>query len=172
MHRGAFCQFTFRWIYYCHSSKSTGNETGKMHLSAVVRQSSASCQTVVRQSYDCLLLGIVTLLDNIIYQLQKNLGPIVLSQKKCPQIVCSRNSLSLGWEALGSNHWENVKLHHFFLEGHFIILFPLFLLKSRKLGKALNTFDLDWLCSATKLTHNIPLIHLRTQNGIWMKFLA
>jgi hypothetical protein len=33
--RDAFCQFPFRWIYYCHSSKSTGKETGKMHLCAV-----------------------------------------------------------------------------------------------------------------------------------------
>ena len=32
LHRGSFCQFRFRWIYYCHSSKSTGKETGKMHL--------------------------------------------------------------------------------------------------------------------------------------------
>ena len=24
VHRGVFCQFLFRWIYYCHSSKSTG----------------------------------------------------------------------------------------------------------------------------------------------------
>ena len=32
LHRGAFCQFPFRWIYYCHSSKSTGEETGKTHL--------------------------------------------------------------------------------------------------------------------------------------------
>ena len=23
---GAFCQFPFWWIYYCHSSKSTGKE--------------------------------------------------------------------------------------------------------------------------------------------------
>ena len=22
VHRGAFCQFPFQWIYYCHSSKS------------------------------------------------------------------------------------------------------------------------------------------------------
>ena len=29
---GAFCQFSFRWIYYYHSSKSTGKETGKTHL--------------------------------------------------------------------------------------------------------------------------------------------
>ena len=35
VHRGAFCQFPFRWIYYCHSSKSTGKETGKKHLCAV-----------------------------------------------------------------------------------------------------------------------------------------
>ena len=35
LHRGAFCQFPFRWIYYCHSSKSTGTETGKTHICAV-----------------------------------------------------------------------------------------------------------------------------------------
>ena len=35
VHRGAFCQFPFRWIYYCHSSKSTGKETGKKHICAV-----------------------------------------------------------------------------------------------------------------------------------------
>ena len=32
LHRGAFCQFPFRWIYYYGSNKSTGKETGKMHL--------------------------------------------------------------------------------------------------------------------------------------------
>ena len=32
LHRGAFFQFLFRWIHYCHSSKSTGTETGKTHL--------------------------------------------------------------------------------------------------------------------------------------------
>ena len=35
MHRGAFFQFLFRWIHYCHSSKSTGKETGKTHLCAM-----------------------------------------------------------------------------------------------------------------------------------------
>ena len=35
LHRGAFCQFPFRWIYYCHSSKSTEKETGKKHLCAL-----------------------------------------------------------------------------------------------------------------------------------------
>ena len=34
--RGAFCQFPFRWIYYYGSNKSTGKETGKTHLCAVV----------------------------------------------------------------------------------------------------------------------------------------
>ena len=34
--RGAFCQFPFRWIYYCHSSKSTGKKTGKTNLCALV----------------------------------------------------------------------------------------------------------------------------------------
>ena len=35
MHRGAFCQFPFRWIYYCHISKSTGKESGKTNLCAM-----------------------------------------------------------------------------------------------------------------------------------------
>ena len=34
--RGVFCQFPFRWIYYCHNSKSTRKETGKTHLCALV----------------------------------------------------------------------------------------------------------------------------------------
>ena len=36
VHRGEFCQFPFWWIYYCHSSKFTGKQTGKTHLCAVV----------------------------------------------------------------------------------------------------------------------------------------
>ena len=35
VHKGAFCQFPFRWNNYCHSSKSTGKETGITHLCAV-----------------------------------------------------------------------------------------------------------------------------------------
>ena len=33
--RGPFCHFPYQWIYYCHSSKSTGKETGKTHLCAL-----------------------------------------------------------------------------------------------------------------------------------------
>ena len=29
MHRGAFCQFPFRWIYYYDSNEFTEKETGK-----------------------------------------------------------------------------------------------------------------------------------------------
>ena len=36
VHRGAFCQFPFRWIYYCHSSKSNGKKTGKTNLCVLV----------------------------------------------------------------------------------------------------------------------------------------
>ena len=32
LHIGAICQCLFRWIYYCHSYKSTRKENGKMHL--------------------------------------------------------------------------------------------------------------------------------------------
>ena len=36
VHWGAFFKFIFRWIHYCHSSKSTGKETGKTHLCVVL----------------------------------------------------------------------------------------------------------------------------------------
>ena len=36
MHRGAFCQFPFQWIYYYGSDKSTGKESGKTHLWAML----------------------------------------------------------------------------------------------------------------------------------------
>ena len=40
-----FCQFLFRWIYYCHSSKSTGMETDKMHLCALCHhKNNTECQ--------------------------------------------------------------------------------------------------------------------------------
>ena len=35
VHKGAFCQFPFRWIYYYGRTKSTEKEIGKTHLSAV-----------------------------------------------------------------------------------------------------------------------------------------
>ena len=35
LHRGAFCQFSFRCIYYCHCSKSIRKKTGKTHLCAL-----------------------------------------------------------------------------------------------------------------------------------------
>ena len=36
VHRGAFCQFPFCWIYYYGSNKSTGKKTSKMHLCGLV----------------------------------------------------------------------------------------------------------------------------------------
>ena len=35
LHRGAFCQFPFQWIYFYGSNKSTWKETGKTHLCVV-----------------------------------------------------------------------------------------------------------------------------------------
>ena len=43
VHRGVFCQFPFRWIYYNGSNKSTGKEIGKNHL-CVVYQYCIECQ--------------------------------------------------------------------------------------------------------------------------------
>ena len=45
VHRGAFCQILFRWNYYYGSNESTGKETAKTHLSAVLGQHSISAQT-------------------------------------------------------------------------------------------------------------------------------
>ena len=35
LHRGAFCHFPYRWIYYCHNSKTTLEETVKTNLCAL-----------------------------------------------------------------------------------------------------------------------------------------
>ena len=37
LHKGAFCEFPFRWIYYYGSNEFTGKETGKTHLCVVVK---------------------------------------------------------------------------------------------------------------------------------------
>ena len=50
VHRGAFCQFPFRLIYYCHSSKSTGKETGKTHLCAVASSILTAIDALQQQS--------------------------------------------------------------------------------------------------------------------------
>ena len=47
MHRGAFCQFPFRWIYYYGSNKSTRKETGKTHLCAMSATSDVPGQEVL-----------------------------------------------------------------------------------------------------------------------------
>ena len=43
------CQFLFRWIYYCHSSKSTRKETGKTHLYILGQKTRAA--TTLKQVY-------------------------------------------------------------------------------------------------------------------------
>ena len=35
LHKGTIWQFPVQWIYYCHSSESTGKKTDKTHLCAV-----------------------------------------------------------------------------------------------------------------------------------------
>ena len=42
LQRGPFCQVPFRCIYHCHSSKSTGKETGKTHLCVLEREGLSS----------------------------------------------------------------------------------------------------------------------------------
>ena len=47
VHRGAFCQSSFQWIYYCGSNKSTGKETGKKHLCAVQTDLKSFCKAEI-----------------------------------------------------------------------------------------------------------------------------
>ena len=55
VHRDAICQFLFRWIYYCHSSKSTGKEIGKTHLCALVTWHVSYKITTLTDTCYCLL---------------------------------------------------------------------------------------------------------------------
>ena len=56
MHRGAICQFPVRWIYYCHSNKSTGKKTGKTQLCAVVDLDHLSCCNLNTHTYTLLII--------------------------------------------------------------------------------------------------------------------
>ena len=51
LHRGAFCQFPFRQIYYYGSNKSTGKETEKRHLCELLDASECdfSCTSKTRR---------------------------------------------------------------------------------------------------------------------------
>ena len=60
VHRGAFCQFPFWWIYYCHSCKYTGKGTGKMHLCAVCLTQTHICTFInanITQIFYCYFSG-------------------------------------------------------------------------------------------------------------------
>ena len=57
VHRGAFCQFLFRWIYYYDSNKSTGKETGKTHLCGVSWAARKMC---------CMLPSKISVVKNIL----------------------------------------------------------------------------------------------------------
>ena len=46
LHRGAFCQLLFRWIYCYDSNKSTGKNAGKTHLCALDRIRFTSNQNI------------------------------------------------------------------------------------------------------------------------------
>ena len=56
LHRGAFWHFSFRWIYYYGSNKSSGKETGKTHLCALC-QDCLSCLALAREEIKYLKFG-------------------------------------------------------------------------------------------------------------------
>ena len=72
IHRGAFCQSSFRWIYYYGNNKSTGKETSKSHLCAIVCWSKYYFDRLkIRQWVAGLDLGHSTLFIFIFVKLKK-----------------------------------------------------------------------------------------------------
>ena len=69
--------FPFRWIYYYGSNKSTGKETGKMHLCAVV--------TVLTHTRDSYQWSITFVLKSFV-DMTKNLHTVLVRAVKA-QIV-------------------------------------------------------------------------------------
>ena len=74
MHRGAFCQSSFQWIYYYSNNKLTRKETHKSHLSAMSHKSIKMQRKPMPQ---CPCLKIYTLEWNSFHQLSK------LIQRSC-----------------------------------------------------------------------------------------
>ena len=52
VHKGAFCPFSFRWIHYYGSNKSTGLENGKSHLRGFMPNSHKKSLTVSNQNVE------------------------------------------------------------------------------------------------------------------------
>ena len=88
VHRDAFCQFLFWWIYYCHNSKSTGKETDKTHLCAVVKPNYFKyiCSNFLQPWLSCLLAG------SKIYR----------------AILALENSIFLAWMICLHDSWKNI----------------------------------------------------------------
>ena len=74
VHRGAFCQFRFRWIHSCHNSKSTGTIcVSKAYLRAKIKPSFVWC--VPKVTYFCFTRRQVIFLSQLLTDLKKNLEP-------------------------------------------------------------------------------------------------
>ena len=53
-HIGAFCLFSLCWICYCHFSKSTRKEIGKMHFFGVLKMTSKRNSHQRKRYYMCV----------------------------------------------------------------------------------------------------------------------
>ena len=71
LHKGVFSQFPFRWIYYCHSSKSTKKETGKTYSKKWVQFLQIKCFKIYKDLwskwYFTLNVDVEIQLSNVIY---------------------------------------------------------------------------------------------------------
>ena len=90
VHRSAFCQFPFRWIFYYGSNKSTRKETGKMHLCAVGEK------RIGGKAYN----GICTVFKNksrIFFHFQSSFFKVILFSKPfCPNLLTCLGSIYSG----------------------------------------------------------------------------
>ena len=77
LHGGAFWQFPFWWIYYCHISKSTGKETDKTHLCALFSIYTLLCNFWLNIGWLLHGIWIVNRHDWLSY----DVGPIKVNQK-------------------------------------------------------------------------------------------
>ena len=73
-HSAQRCFLSVSWIYYCHSSKSTGKETGKMYLCAVY-----CSEKIYRKMFKSKILK--KLLETITFQVLKDILSNLLEGK-------------------------------------------------------------------------------------------
>ena len=134
MHRGAFCQFPFRWIYFYGSNKFTGKETGKMHLCTMFEK--------YFSRYFCVDLCFFILFFNIVFYLFFRLS---LYRSLARKDIRTRNSISAYPQIKKMAHkralnvWNHENQGKFLTKDFSFFLWKDFVLNRQKLTKKRKT---------------------------------